>query len=308
MLRWRLLLGTVFVAALAALCWLDARAAQPGTWLMPLALLLAVLGTQELLGMWSARSQRPLGWAVYIGNIAIVLANLLAIWRPAMFGPLGWPAIGFALALILVLWGEMARYTGPGGVAERLGLATFALAYVGVLMSFLVQLRLLGPRGTWGLAALASLVLVVKLSDIGAYTVGRLFGRHKMAPVLSPGKTLEGAAGAFGAALIAAWFSQRYLIPWIVGAAADDSIAMTAPVPPHGAAAPWWGWIVAGAALCLVGIVGDLAESLLKRDAGRKDSSTWMPGFGGVLDLIDSLLLTAPVAYLLWSAGLIGPR
>jgi phosphatidate cytidylyltransferase len=306
MLRWRLLLGTVFVAALAGLCWLDARAATPGTWLMPLALLLALLGTQELLGLWSERPQRPLGWAVYIGNLLIVLANVGAIARPAMFGPLGWPAIGFALALIVVLWGEMARYTGPGGVAERLGLASFALAYVGLLMSFLVQLRLLGPGGSWGLAALASLVLIVKSSDIGAYTVGRLFGRHKMAPVLSPGKTLEGAAGAFGAALLAAWVSQRWLNPWIIGAqsgSAGENTASTASI----SMVPAWGWIVAGLSLCLVGILGDLAESLLKRDAGRKDSSTWMPGFGGVLDLIDSLLLTAPIAYLLWSAGFLGP-
>ena len=306
MLRWRLLLGTVFVAALAALCWLDAGAATPGTWLMPLALLLAVLGTQELLSLWSARPQRPLGWAVYVGNVLIVLANLGAIWKPAMFGQLGWPAIGFALALILVLWGEMARYTGPGGVAERLGLASFALAYVGLLLSFLVQLRLLGPGSSWGLAALASLVLIVKSSDIGAYTVGRLIGRHKMAPVLSPGKTLEGAAGAFGAALLAAWVSQRWLIPGMIGAEADTAGANTASST-HFSAVPAWGWIVAGLSLCLVGIVGDLAESLLKRDAGRKDSSTWMPGFGGVLDLIDSLLLTAPIAYLLWSAGLLGP-
>ena len=306
MLRWRLLLGTVFVAALAALCWLDARAVTPGTWLMPLALLLAVLGTQELLSMWSSRPQRPLGWAVYVGNVLIVLANLGAIWKPAMFGPLGWPAIGLALALILVLWGEMARYTGPGGVAERLGLASFALAYVGLLLSFLVQLRLLGPGSSWGLAALASLVLIVKSSDIGAYTVGRLIGRHKMAPVLSPGKTLEGAAGAFAAALLAAWVSQRWLIPWMVNARADTADGGTGGSP-HFSPVPSWGWIVAGLSLCLVGIVGDLAESLLKRDAGHKDSSTWMPGFGGVLDLIDSLLLTAPLAYLLWSTGLLGP-
>jgi phosphatidate cytidylyltransferase len=306
MLRWRLLLGTVFVGTLAALCWLDAQAATPGTWLMPLGLLLTVLGTQELLGLWSTRPQQPLGWAVYVGNVLIVLANFGAIWKPAMFGPLGWPAVGFALAILVVLWGEMARYTGPGGVAERLGLASFALAYVGLLMSFLVQLRLLGPGGSWGLAALASLVLIVKSSDIGAYTVGRLIGRHKMAPVLSPGKTLEGAAGAFGAALLAAWASQRWLIPWMIGAEAA-TVGASPSGSPHVSAVPAWGWIVAGLSLCLVGIVGDLAESLLKRDAGRKDSSTWMPGFGGILDLIDSLLLTAPIAYLLWSAGLLGP-
>ena len=307
MLRWRLALGTTFVAALAALCWLDARAETPGTWLMPLALVLAVLGTQELLGMWSARPQQPLGWAVYLGNIGIVVANLGTIWRPAMFGPLGWPAIGLALAIILVFWSEMARYTGPGGIAERLGLAALALIYVGLMISFLVQLRLLGPDGSWGLAALASLVLIVKLSDIGAYTVGRLVGRHKMAPVLSPGKTMEGAAGALAAALVAAWVSQEWLIPAIVTAGSETP---TAPgdTSPAVSVVPAWGWIVAGLSLCVAGIVGDLAESLLKRDAGRKDSSNWMPGFGGVLDLIDSLLLAAPVAYLLWSAGLMGPR
>jgi phosphatidate cytidylyltransferase len=70
---------------------------------------------------------------------------------------------------------------------------------------------------------------------------------------------------------------------------------------------PWWGWIAFGLLVGGAGMVGDLAESLLKRDVGRKDSSTWMPGFGGVLDVLDSLLLSAPVAWACWAFGLVGP-
>jgi phosphatidate cytidylyltransferase len=155
--------------------------------------------------------------------------------------------------------------------------------YVGVLMSFVVQLRNLFPDER-GLYALVSLITVVKLSDIGAYTVGRLIGKHKMAPTLSPGKTWEGAAGGV---LFSCVGSYLIFCAWLnTGMVFHD-----------------WGWFPFGIAMAVSGMVGDLAESLLKRDAGRKDSSTWMPGFGGVMDLLDSILLAAPVAYLFWAAG-----
>jgi phosphatidate cytidylyltransferase len=124
------------------------------------------------------------------------------------------------------------------------------------------------------------------MGDIGAYTVGRLIGRHKMSPAISPGKTIEGGLGALVFACAGAWASFRWLLP---------------------PATPWvadWGWLVFGLLMGIGGMVGDLAESLLKRDAGVKDSSTWMPGFGGVLDLLDSLLLTAPLAWLCWINGI----
>jgi phosphatidate cytidylyltransferase len=128
------------------------------------------------------------------------------------------------------------------------------------------------------------------MSDVGAYTVGRLIGRHKMAPVLSPGKTWEGVAGGLGFSCLGAWVTFTWLVP-----------AMTGEAPTPAA----WRWIVYGLLVGGTGIVGDLAESLIKRDVGRKDSSTWMPGFGGVLDLLDSILIAAPIAYLCWALGLV---
>ena len=147
----------------------------------------------------------------------------------------------------------------------------------------------------YGLIAWLSLVIVVKSSDIGQYVVGRMFGRHKLAKMLSPGKTWEGAIGGIGFALLGAWLSLGPLAR-VLGC-------------PSGRG--WLAWL--SGCFCyavlvgIAGIVGDLAESMLKRDAGVKDSSHWLPGFGGVLDLLDSLLVAAPVAYALWVVGLVGP-
>ncbi|HBO45263.1 MAG TPA: CDP-archaeol synthase [Planctomycetaceae bacterium] len=175
------------------------------------------------------------------------------------------------------------------------------MVYVGLMLAFVVRMRL-----GWGVGAVASLIIVVKMGDTGAYTVGRLFGRHKLAPVLSPGKTIEGAAGAIVFATVGAWVSFAWLVP----AMAQGSAVSTATAATTGMAATTagigWGWLVYGPLVGMAGLLGDLAESLLKRDAGRKDSSTWMPGFGGVLDILDSILLGAPVAYVLWASGVVG--
>lgn len=293
MLRWRLLLGTLFIALLVGLCWLDHHAAEPGTWLFPLAMLVALAASGELLWMYAARRLQPLGWVVYLGNALVLGANWLPVRGSSAtdLGSFGWPALALAAVVIAAFLGEMRRYTGPGGVTERLALAIFSVAYVGWLLTFVVQLRLL-DGGAWGVPALASLVIVVKMCDTGAYTVGRLIGRHKMAPVLSPGKTYEGAVGGLLFACLGSWLAFECWIPlW--------------DLPPRGAS-PSWGWLAYGLGVGLAGMFGDLAESLLKRDLGRKDSSPWMPGFGGVLDLLDSILLAAPVAYAFWKFGWTG--
>jgi phosphatidate cytidylyltransferase len=121
------------------------------------------------------------------------------------------------------------------------------------------------------------------MSDTGQYFVGRALGRHKLAPRVSPGKTWEGVGGGVVFGLIGAG-----LVFWLAGRFHVASVVTFA------------------LALVPAGISGDLAESLIKRDVGVKDSSTWMPGFGGVLDLLDSLLVAAPVAYLFWALGWVG--
>jgi phosphatidate cytidylyltransferase len=299
MLRWRLLLGTLIIAVLVALCWLDIDAEVPGLWLLPVAVLVVLLASREFLDLAALAQLRPLRWPVYAGNVLLVASSWLVIlkqhWRRGF--PLNWGYIEYgweivvllalAAAVLLVLSAEMWRYRSPGGNLANVAGGVFALIYVGLMLSFAVQLRLV-----WGVGALASWIIVVKMGDTGAYAAGRLIGRHKMAPLISPGKTIEGAIGNLIFSCLGAWLTFRWLFP----SSAPESVWP----------GPWWGWIAYGLLLGTAGMVGDLAESLLKRDVGRKDSSDWLPGFGGVLDILDSLLLSAPVAWFCWASGMVG--
>ena len=132
---------------------------------------------------------------------------------------------------------------------------------------------------------MGSLVISAKCGDIGAYTLGRLFGKKKMMPRLSPGKTWAGAWGAilgagFGAIIWLQLATPQFDSSWV---------------------APRWYWSIAfGVVIGVAGLLGDLCESLIKRDVGQKDSAALLPGFGGLLDLLDSILFAGPVAYVLW--------
>ena len=285
MLRWRLLLGIALIATLVWLCWLDGHASPPGKFLLPVALVFAVVATQEFIGLARARSLQPAAAVLYLGNLAITAANAVAPWGCSTHAGLTWPMLALALAAVAAFVFEMRRYERPGEVLERLAITVLGLSYIGACLSFVVQLRLWGDP-VQGMAALVSLLTVVKMGDTGAYTIGRLVGRHKMTPVLSPGKTWEGAGGALLFGVLGAWLC---LASPLAAQAAGRASKCAA-----------WGWLAYGLAVAVAGIIGDLAESMLKRDAGRKDSSTWMPGFGGILDMLDSILLAAPVAYLLW--------
>ena len=306
MLRWRLIIGPLIIALLAALCLADAQSARPGIWLVPLAVMLCLLATQEMLGLFRAGGRMPLAWSVYLGTLLPLLAACAPIaWAdessdwPAdcPVGQLGWLACGLAAGLLVALVGEMWRYTKPGQSMANLGAAALSILYVGGLLGFLVQLRLLPvaddvSRG--GLLAMLSMVIVVKATDIGAYTAGRLWGRHKMAPTLSPGKTWEGVAGGLLFAIVGAYVAL-------------GPLASKLSVPSNRDGLVWlFGVFVYALVVSWAGIIGDLAESLFKRDAGVKDSSSWLPGFGGILDLLDSLLVAAPVAYFCWVSGLLG--
>jgi len=293
MLRWRLILGVVFVAVLVGLTYLDVEIAAdtalpPGILLLPLALTIAGAATREYAAMVQSRHPDLDGNTLALGNWLIVASPWLGacVGDDAMVGR--WQIGAFVGALLLVLVREMVRYDKDTSqrIVERLALATFGLAYVGLLLSFVVRLRLL-PQGIF---PLVSMLVVVKLADIGAYTVGRLIGKHKLAPRLSPGKTWEGFVG--GLAFAAAGGIGCFL-------AFDPDSAAAA----SGSARVWWRIAVYCVVVATTGVVGDLVESLLKRDFGRKDSSDWMPGFGGVLDLIDSPLLAAPVAWAFWEFG-----
>jgi phosphatidate cytidylyltransferase len=304
LLRWRLISAAVILAALLTLVVLDYRLAVfgvPGAWLLPVLLAVSLLATGEVLHLLAAKDYRPATWPVFLGNALIPLAasapvlfELAGRQFPAdnPLGRAGWPLVALAAGAIAVLGAEMNRFRSPGGAVVQAALGLFTLVYVGLLFSFLALLRLY-QGNEWGLLALVSVLLVTKVADTGAYAFGRTFGRHKMTPILSPGKTWEGAAGGVACACLASWLCFKFLGPWIVTKGYVE--------PAAGASLAY------GLILAVAGMHGDLAESLLKRDSQRKDSSTWLPGLGGVLDIIDAVLVAAPCGYLCWVLGLIGP-
>jgi phosphatidate cytidylyltransferase len=175
---------------------------------------------------------------------------------------------------------EMYLFREPGAAIPRLALTVFAVAYLGLFGSFLAQLRWVDTDPYRTSLILALTVFVPKCGDIGAFFTGTFLGRRKMTPVLSPKKTWEGFAGGLVASVLVA-----------VG------LSFAGDVFRHGPLEAAAFGVVVGVA----GVLGDLAESLIKRDGQTKDASASIPGFGGLLDVIDSVLFAAPVAYLWFS-------
>ena len=177
----------------------------------------------------------------------------------------------------LLLW-QYVCY-GTSGVIANCGANCFSIVYLGVLSGFV-----LGIRIDFGLWPLLMFVFTVKVADIGAYAIGSLFGSHKFSPKISPAKTWEGMAGALATGIVVAvLFAKCFVIMDL--------------------------WLAAIFGLCcgLAGLCGDLVESMIKRDAEQKDAADNVPGFGGVLDIIDSPLLAAPFAYLFLMFAVSGP-
>ncbi|QDU97242.1 phosphatidate cytidylyltransferase [Lignipirellula cremea] len=302
MLRWRLLSAISILAVLFTLLWLDYawNFGWPSLWLLPVLILLAVGGAWETLDLLAAGGLRPARIPTCIGTLLTATAGMVPLcmemcWKPyppdCPVGRLGWPVLALAFGAALALASEMRRYQEPTGRAVTNAAASiFVMTYIGLLLGFLAPLRLLHSNGV-GMAAVLSMAVVVKFSDVGAYTFGRLLGRTKLSPRLSPGKTVEGAIGGALTACLVSWVFFTYAMPQLTGR----------PAP------AWWASIVFGLVMTASGIFGDLAESMLKRDMQRKDSSNWLPGLGGVLDVIDSILFSAPAAYLCWVAGIFGP-
>ena len=146
----------------------------------------------------------------------------------------------------------------------------FGLLYIAWFCSFIVKIKFL-PEGT---KLVAFLILVTKMGDIGAYLVGSSVGKHSLIPRISPKKTIEGTVGGLVFSLVAAMLSRSFLPMF-----------------------SYWHLILLGGLMGVLSQVGDLAESLIKRDCGVKDSGSNLPGVGGILDLIDSLLFTTPIFY-----------
>ena len=204
--------------------------------------------------------------------VSIISSILLAgCWYWPQFVELS-PVLYIFLLLAFSLFGlllyQYVRY-GTSGVLANCGINCFFIIYLGLLGGFVFAVRI-----DFGLWPLLMLVFVVKAADIGAYAIGRLFGRHKFSPRISPGKTWEGMAGAVAAAVIVA----------VLFTAACGIMV-------------YWRAAIFGVCFAFIGQLGDLAESMIKRDVEQKDSSNNVPGFGGILDIIDSPLVAAPFAY-----------
>jgi phosphatidate cytidylyltransferase len=295
MLQTRLWMGTILVLLTAGMLVVDQRLTPWFPFLFVFVLGLSLAACRELVGLLG-NERRPQVGLLYVGVALLACCNWV-VHEPQRHGWTGEPwslvlAAFVALTLAVFLW-EMATFQPDaggtwreGGSVERMALTVWALGYLGLLPCFLVQTRWLYPanQAEKGSVALALLIFVPKGCDIGAYCTGRLLGRHKMTPLLSPNKTWEGAAGGLTFAVLTA-----------------AGIDRLGPVPLL--RERWELELGFGVTLGAMGMLGDLAESLLKRDCRRKDASAAVPGFGGVLDIVDAVIFTAPVGYL-WLVSL----
>jgi len=298
----RVLFAGLVTAAFAALAWADwtgLGGAQPAWWLLPVAVVLAVGSADEMVRLFAAREIMLPAWLLRPAVVAVVLAAAVGAEAFAatssMASPvaaMGWPALTVIFTIISLFLVEIATYAPRAAAIDRLTAGCFTIVFLGLPLACIVSLRLLcvaniGPeqtgRGHLGMLPLVSLVTVAKAGDITAYLGGTLLGRHRMTPMLSPGKTWEGAAASLAGSSAVAWIVLERFGGSTTG--------------------PWGGWLVFGLCVGLAAMVGDLAESLLKRECGAKDSGRSLGGLGGCLDLVDSLLFAAPVAWLLWVLG-----
>jgi len=179
-------------------------------------------------------------------------------------------SVALALSVIGCLVWRLAD--GPDGFLRDAAAGALVLSYVPLLGAFIV-LMLAEADGAW---RVATFVLVTTASDIGGFAVGVFLGRHVMAPTISPKKSWEGFAGSVGTSMLVGWVTVAYLLE-----------------------GPWWAGLLLGAAAALVATLGDLGESLIKRDLGIKDMGNLLPGHGGLMDRLDSLLAVAPVAWVI---------
>lgn len=292
MLRWRLAISALLIPSLIGLFWLDARLGPSAPILFGLVIALALRGANELVDLLWTRSFTPNRVLVCICSVVVASASwfgrfgFMPITIPGEGNSLAQVMLAYSLSILALFALAAYRFREPGRSMETLGAELLIVSYVGALLGVATQLRWVAGDAA-GYLVIGSLVVVTKGGDVGAYFLGRMFGKRKMTPLLSPGKTWAGGGGAlFGSALSSVlWFT------------------IAPPLFHKTWTAPDWHWAaIYGLILGAVGLVGDLCESLIKRDVGKKDSAVLLPGFGGLLDILDSILYAGPVAYVLWKA------
>lgn len=321
MLIRRLISSLVLVSLLLGLLGLDFYLGRPeilgrpGLILSLLSLLLAPCAALEINSLWHDSSSGhgsgdhrkdykktiPVNGILVLSTLLMIVVSCLipAVWAgfkqlsseaPTLPAPLLFSFYGLLVAAICSFAYEMRNYDSysaqRGQVASRLGRAFLIFVYLTMLFGLLIPHRWLGGDNALGLFSILALLLTVKLADAMAFFVGKAFGSLKLAPHLSPKKTVEGAIGSLIGGFIGVGIAFSLVAPHIFQLELKKSV----------------NWMLLySIAIVASGIFGDLAESLLKRDADKKDSSSWLPGLGGLLDVLDSLIFAAPISYLLWN-------
>ena len=254
----------------------------------------AALGAVAAIGAWELLRITRTGGAEPMEMPGIVLAAAIPLAVHASY--LGVFDVSLTIA-VLVFLALLASVIWTRGVAGR-PLVSFSVTLVCIIYPALVSYMYPLRYHPYAVGALAGTVLVMFpisvtwATDTGAYVFGRMLGKHKLIPAISPAKTVEGAIGGLIVAIVGAWvYAQFFLKPF-----AQLGLSPT-------------GLVIFGIAVGVFSQLGDLTESLLKREAGVKDSSGLLPGHGGILDRFDSLLFVLPVAYLLLGSLLLpAPR
>lgn len=221
------------------------------------------IGTYELAGAFHR------GAGIRVARVPLLLGGQAMVWSAWPFGLHGVLTSFAATVLACVLWRMPA---GADGYLRDVAASVFAAAYVPLFGSFAALLVL--PAD--GVGRVLSFLIVVVCSDTGGYAAGVLLGKHPMAPSISPKKSWEGLAGSLLAGLLAGWLSVWLLLD-----------------------GQWWYGLLLGLAVVASATLGDLVESLVKRDLGIKDMGTLLPGHGGVMDRLDSLLPSAPLSWIM---------
>lgn len=274
----RLIVAAVLIPIVVACVYVGGPA------LVTLLALASGLAAWEYYRLAEVRGVRPLnalGVALSAVLPVLVHARYLGFWVP--------PVSVVALVVPVLLSVALFVRGSDGHPMAATGATLTGIVYTGGMLSFAYALRYheyaVDARG--GTALLLLPVLVTWLNDSGAYFAGRRWGRAKLMPSVSPGKTWAGAYGAVVASVLTTWLLATFVLPPLA----------------HVTMRPL-GIVVVGVVLSIAAQVGDLAESMFKREAGVKDSSALIPGHGGVLDRVDSLLFTLPVGYVLLSSFL----
>lgn len=254
-----------------------------------LTLLFALAAVRELLNMARRQGYRPVGALAHFFTAVLITLPYVEHQLQARGTP---PAPHLTLALLvaalMLAFLAQALRRKSRNAAINIGSTLFIILYIGAMIGFVIRLRM-SVGGAAGIAALLFSVAVLKMNDTGAYFVGRAIGKHKLIAWLSPGKTWQGFAGGLAVAMA-------------TSLAAGSVLHFRAVLPmPAGPLGYPWGLVLFGVVMGLISVAGDLCASLLKRDAEVKDSGDIIPGLGGALDVLDSLIFGAPVAWFFWT-------